>query len=154
MSMMHDSSAWDPPSVPRQPGVVTWFRVYLVAMLLVYVLLAAFGGIMVAMPDLMVDPDASVGSNRPADATEAMIMGAVYLVMGLVLAVGFVVPLLLPRGKVAWVWSLVTICLGLTSPCCMPATIPLLIFWLRQDTRDWYRGDADQAVTGEGWDQA
>jgi hypothetical protein len=37
-----------------------------------------------------------------------------------------------------WVYDIVLICLGMTSVCCMPVTIPLLIFWIKPDAKAWF----------------
>ncbi len=130
---------WDQPTL-QAPGVVTWFKVYAGAMLLLYLFVMGMGVLFLVNPDLMVDPDAGMSSNRPADTAEAVIMGALYLGLGSVFALAFLVSFFLPRSKGTWIYDLVLICLGLTSCCCLPASIPLLIFWIKQETRDWFYG--------------
>ena len=34
-----------------------------------------------------------------------------------------------------WIYDLIIICLGMTSACFWPAVIPLLIFWLKPETK-------------------
>ncbi|MGB7159266.1 MAG: hypothetical protein WBD40_14450 [Tepidisphaeraceae bacterium] len=58
--------------------------------------------------------------------------------MGVPLAAVFGVAPFLPRRPWVWIYDLVLICLGLTSICCMPATIPLLIFWLKPEAKAWF----------------
>ena len=44
----------------------------------------------------------------------------------------------LPRRPWVWIYDLVLICLGLTSVCCLPATIPLLVYWLKPEAKSWF----------------
>jgi hypothetical protein len=37
-----------------------------------------------------------------------------------------------------WVYDLVVICVGMTSFCCMPVCIPLLIFWIKPEVRAYF----------------
>ncbi len=133
-----DESSTTTPS--SQPGVVLWFKIFCGFMLALYLMVAGLGTLMLMMPELLVDPEAGIASNQPADTTEAAIMGGVYLALGGILAVLYVLPFFLPRRKGTWVYNLVMICLSMTSFCCLPAAIPLLIFWIKQETRDWYIG--------------
>ena len=81
---------------------------------------------------MFIEPDADMS------ATEAKIMGAVFLILGLVLFVPYALAPFLPRQSWVWVLGLVLICIGLTSACCLPACIPLLIFWLKPDVKAFY----------------
>jgi len=63
---------------------------------------------------------------------------SMFAAMGLALCAAIGVGLLAPRRKWGWVYALVVICLGLTSCCTMPACIPLLIFWLKPETKAYY----------------
>ena len=78
----------------------------------------------------------------PVDATEdAMalkIMGGMYLLMGLIFAAVFTVGLLSKRQSWAWIYNVVLICLGMGSCLFLPAAIPLLIHWLKPETKAWY----------------
>ena len=38
----------------------------------------------------------------------------------------------------AWIYGMVLICIGLTSPCCLPVTIPLLIGWIKDDAKAYF----------------
>ena len=72
-------------------------------------------------------------------AEELMIMGAVYGVMGVVLTIVFGLGLVFQKGMLGWIWNLVLIAIGLTSCCLWPATIPLMIYWIK---------DKDHIVAG------
>lgn len=69
------------------------------------------------------------------DAGEVVVMGSVYAVMGAVLSVLFVVGFLWRKGNGAWIYQIILIVLGMTSCCTWPATIPLLIYWVKDRDR-------------------
>jgi hypothetical protein len=66
---------------------------------------------------------------------------AVSLVVGCVslpFAAAFVAAFFMPVKPWAWIYHLVLICVGFTSACCMLASIPLLIFWVRPETKAYF----------------
>ncbi len=65
-------------------------------------------------------------------------MGIIYGAIGLGLAVPFTMGAILKPRPWVWIFDLVLICIGMTSPCCMPASIPLLIFWIKPETRAYF----------------
>ena len=109
------------------PPVYKWFVVYCLLMALVYMTTAVMGIVfMFTQPD----PEMS--------AAEAKLMGSVFLILGLVFFVPYALAPFLPRKSWVWVFGLVLICIGLTSACCLPACIPLLIFWLKPEMKTFY----------------
>ena len=87
---------------------------------------------------LFIEPD------RDMSAEEARIMGVVFIILGLVFFVPFALAPFLPHKSWVWVFGLVLICIGLTSTCCLPACIPLLIFWLKPEMKAFYgRGNVN-----------
>jgi hypothetical protein len=113
---------------PRVPPVWPWFITYCVLMALMYLLLAAAGVFLLTA--------APAGRNR--DPVEMQIQGVIFTVMGLPLFAAFAAGPFLPKRPWVWIYNMVLICLGLTSMCCLPATIPLLIFWLKPETKLWF----------------
>lgn len=111
-----------------QPAVMTWYKVYCVLMALLYLMLVAAGVFLI-----IVAP-----SDRDMSAEEAQLMGGIMLFMGIALAIPFLIGVFLPRKPWAWVFGLVLICIGLTSVCCLPATIPLLIHWIKPETKLYF----------------
>ena len=109
------------------PSVHKWFVAYCIFMALLYLVTAVMGIVF-----LFVEPDAEMS------ATEAKIMGSVLLILGLVFFVPYALAPFLPRQSWVWVLGLVLICIGLTSACCLPACIPLLIFWLKPEMKAFY----------------
>lgn len=109
------------------PPVYMWFTVYCILMALVYMTTAIMG-----IAFMFVEPD------REMSAAEAKIMGSVMLIFGLGFFVPYAIAPFLPHKNWVWVFGLVLICLGLTSACCLPVCIPLLIFWLKPEMKAFY----------------
>jgi hypothetical protein len=120
-----------PPGPVERPGVVTWFTAYAVFMAIVYLLLGAFG-----ITVLVVGPEQFAGETNDADAM--MINGIAFTVLGVALCIPFAIAPFLGRKPGVWIFDLVLICLGLTSCACLPITIPLLIYWLKPETKLWF----------------
>ena len=120
---------------PVRPAVVVWFRVYAAVMTLIY-LATTIGSFWLA--SWMADaPDGLRGS----EADERAGMGMMLLVVSLACLVAFGVGLFMPARPWAWVYGIVLICIGLTSCLTMPATIPLIIFWIKPETKAYFGRD-------------
>jgi MFS family permease len=111
-----------------KPGVITWYRAYSALMTLLYLFFVVVGIFF-----LTVAP-----TDRNMSSEEAQITGGIMFFMGIVLAIPFAIGTFLPQKPWAWVFGLVLICIGLTSVCCMPATIPLLIHWIKPETKFYF----------------
>jgi Na+-transporting NADH:ubiquinone oxidoreductase subunit NqrB len=112
---------------PATPPVYKWFVLYCVVMALLYLLAAVMGVVF-----LFIEPD------RDMSALEAKIMGSLFLILGFVFFGAYALAPFLPRKSWVWVFGLVLICIGLTSACCLPVCIPLLIFWLKPEMKAFY----------------
>jgi hypothetical protein len=97
-------------------------------MALLYLLCAVGGAAL-----LLMDP-----GTLGMEPMEAKIQGVAFLVVGALLILPFAAGPLLPRRPWAWIYGLVLICIGLTSCCCLPASIPLLLAWLKPETKAFY----------------
>lgn len=118
-----------PPSVPlTRPTVVRWFYVYCGVLCVVYLAVAGC-----CLPFFLIEP-----AELDMGKTEAVLMGAMMLVMGLVFFVLFLMPFFLPQRPWVWVFDLVLICIGMTSACFLLACVPLLLFWLKPETKAWF----------------
>lgn len=108
-----------------------WFRVYCGFMALVYLLctLGGIGAIVLSMTGQI---------NNNDDRIMLIIQGIIFSVISVPLMIMFAFGLNLPRRKWGWIFGIVLIAIGLTSPCCMPASIPLLIFWMKPELRRFY----------------
>lgn len=117
------------------PGVVKWYRFYAAFLTAVYFILFA-----ACMVGLYFGLRASPGFWREADMPP--FLGYAYLVlfglMSLVLGGGFLASFFIPRKSWAWTYHIVLICLGLSSACFIPICVPLLVFWLRPETKAYF----------------
>lgn len=123
------SQQFQPPK--RVPAVWYWYVTYCVAMLLLYLACAAGGAALLGFAEELAadDPDMS--------ASEARVMGVVFVAISIPLILMYGAAPLLPKGKVAWILGIVNIAIGLTSACCLPVCIPLLIFWLKPEMKEF-----------------
>ena len=103
-----------------------WYRIYCGFMSALYLLVSGLGAFLVIFA--LMNPE-------NVESTEQLITGAIYLAVGVVLLIVFALGLLLPRKPYHWIYGIVLIALGLTSCCLWPATIPLLIFWIKSETQ-------------------
>ena len=113
------------------PTVVTWFRIYCGALSLVYLACIA-GGLFIC---ISVDELA-----RTEDTPRWLLMayGSGLIFLGVVLAAVFAAGVVLQPKPWVWIYGIVLIAIGFSSPCCIPASIPLLVFWLKPDTRVYF----------------
>ena len=109
------------------PPAFKWFVAYCVLMALLYLTMVVMGFVFA-----FIQPDPKMSE------AEARMMGAVIIPVALVFFVPFALAPFLPRKSWAWVFGLVLICIGLTSLCCLPACIPLLLQWLKPEMKAFY----------------
>ena len=105
-----------------------WYRVYCGFMVALY-LVVTIGGIFLAIYQ--------PATNRQS-AQEMLITGVVYAAIGAFCLVIFATALFLPRKPWNWIVGIVAIALGMTSCCFMPFLIPLLIYWLKPETKAYF----------------
>lgn len=105
-----------------------WYRVYCALMVLLYAGVLVFG-IFLARGDF---------STRDYSPQELALTGIIYAVVSTVLLIGFAVALFLPPKPYNWIVGLVTICIGMTSCCFAPFLIPLIIYWLKPETKAFF----------------
>jgi hypothetical protein len=120
-----------------RPPVLLWQNLYCAAMAALYGLFAVGGVLMMIFRQHLVDETNSPG--------ELLIVGLVFVIMGLGLAAPFAVAPFLARRRWVWVLHLVLIAVGMTSCACLPVTVPLLVFWIRPETQAWFDGTAASA---------
>jgi hypothetical protein len=114
-----------------EPKVLFWYRLYCGAMALLYVGCTALAAAVVVWRKELGDGE-SMGSAMFAA------YGAVLIAVSLGLVAAFVATFFLPRKPWAWIAHLVLIALGFGSACCLPACIPLLIHWIKPETKAWF----------------
>lgn len=116
---------------PAKPPVIKWYVVYSIAMALLYIGCTVFGGFL-SFADL-----SSFSAGR--DLMGMKIQGIIMLVVGIPLFFLYAAAPFLPRKPWNWIFSMVLICIGMTSCCCIPACIPLLIFWIKPETKQYFQ---------------
>jgi hypothetical protein len=110
------------------PPVVTWYKVYAGLMAALYLVMAV-GGMTVPLwaPE-------EVDADDPPPWVIALSIGCICLPF----AAAFLAAFFLPRRPWAWIYHLVLICVGFGSLCCMLASIPLLIHWIKPGTKAYF----------------
>src|SRR5262245_38126363 len=102
-----DYPASYPPQPPTRPAVVMWFKIYAGVLVAMYLAMSA-----ISLMFFLMDPvELNLGR------TEALVVGCVILIVGLPLAAASAVPFFAPPRPWVWVYSIVLICLGMTSAC-------------------------------------
>lgn len=114
-----------------KPGVVTWFKAYCGILTFLYLLTS-----LASLPFFIIRPE-----DLEMDRLASLILGAFLLAGGIVLMVASLLPLFLRPRRWVWIYSLVLICLGMTSACFLPMCVPLLIFWFKKETKAYYGYD-------------
>ena len=139
---MNQFEPYQPPAYPtyqpqpdvanmKRPTVWYWFTAYCVGLTLLYIA-CTFGGI--AM--LMFSEEMAADDEERATL---MLVGVVLAVACIPFAMFFAAAPFLPRRKWAWIYGIVAIVIGLTSGCTMIPAVLLLIFWLQDPARQYYR---------------
>lgn len=118
----------EPERCSQRPKVISWFKVYCAFLCLLYLATAAF-----SLFFFLADP-----ADTEMSTVVARITGALLLVLGLGLFGACLLPLILRPRPWLWTYDLVVICLGMTSACILPASIPLLIFWLKPEAKRYF----------------
>ncbi len=119
-----------PSHPPTTPAVVTWFRVYAAVMTFIYMLLLVVAVLMLIFAPSLADEDNS--------EEVLLIQGTVFAIISLPLGGMFIIGAFMPLKPWAWIYGIVLIGLGMTSCCCLPATIPLLVFWIKPNTQAYF----------------
>lgn len=118
------------PSTP--PPVVGWYKAYVAFMAVL-----AFLYILLGLVILRFAPNI-VASSRDTTLVEVKMQALILMIVGIVFFIAYVVALILPKSSGAWVYHLIVIAFGLTNCCLWPATIPLMIAWLKPQTQQWF----------------
>jgi hypothetical protein len=129
-----------PPNLPLEPQpkpqVCIWYNIYCSCFALLYIL-TAIGGLAVAIFATQI-AEASGEPDKQAAASGNFAAGIVMSVISIPLTILFIVGLMIPRKTWGWGYGFIPIAIGLTSPCCLPASLPLMLYWLRADNKRWF----------------
>ncbi|HSK73154.1 MAG TPA: hypothetical protein VK892_15760 [Pyrinomonadaceae bacterium] len=105
-----------------------WYRVYLAFMVFLYLAVIVFGVFLaVARP-----------ATSQYNPNEIFMAGIIYAVVGAFCFLLFATALFLPRKPWGWIVGIVMIAIGMTSCCFLPFLLPLLIFWLKPETKAYF----------------
>jgi hypothetical protein len=134
----YQSPNYPPPPPQRQPfvytgkpGVISWFMAYCVFMAIIYVLVVLVSIWILSSPETFLEDGRHT-------AEEMRIQGIVMGIISIPLTILFAIGPMLPRRPWVWIYDIVLICLGMTSCCLWPATIPMLIYWIKPEARAWF----------------
>jgi len=116
----------------HKPGVIVWYYVYLVFTCLMFFCVVGVGAAFLSGLIPLTAED--------LDGMPPQLIGGIYLGLGLVFLIPFVVAFFLPRRRWVWVYHLVMICIGMTG-CTIVASIPLLIFWIKPEVKAYFNQD-------------
>ena len=105
-----------------------WYRVYCGSLAALYAVVVV-GGLMMTY----FKPGETV-----EEAQQMMITGVVYAVIGAIFFAIFAFAIILPPKPYNWIVGIVMIAIGMTSCCTWPAVIPLLIYWIKPETRAFF----------------
>ena len=109
-----------------KPPVYPYYLAYVIFMALLYL------GVIVMCVGLLV----ATGGQGMKD--EDMVLFLFMPACSLPFLIAYAAAPFLPPAPWAWTYHLVLIAVGLTSACCMPIAIPLLIFWLKPETKAYF----------------
>lgn len=113
----------------------SWFRIYSLFLAFVYFLCVLAG---VAMTGIGIH-HVSNGIKLEDDGEIMFIVFGIFLaITGILLFLPFAAAPFLPRRPWVWLFTLVLICIGLTSPCFLPICIPLLIRWMKPEMKAFF----------------
>lgn len=105
-----------------------WYRVYCGVMTVLYLATIALGIFLAT----------TAPRTRDYSSEETFIMGIVYTVLGVVFLLIFAVALMLPRKSYNWIVGIIMMALGMTSCCFVPFLVPLLIYWIKPETKAYF----------------
>ena len=106
------------------PAVKIYQRIYVILMFLMYAVLFAL--VIAALFN-----QETVSRQFAVEPIELIINLLVFGSLSAALAMVFMLGLFWHRGVGGWIYNLILICIGLTSCCTWPMTIPLLLFWIK-----------------------
>ena len=124
--MIPENDSFSDFIVPAEPGVIKWFKIYCV-----FCCLSNFIGVLVAWWFFLVPPEGM--SEREANFTGVFILGASFFAMA-----AYALPFCVEWRRWVWVYGLVLICFGMTSACLLLACVPLLMSWIKPETKRYF----------------
>jgi hypothetical protein len=119
-----------PPPPAAVPPVLFWYKLTMGLTAVMYVMLGIGSVAALAFADSIADAEMS--------ADEWRLMSVFMIVISMPLATAYALPLFLRPSKGAWVFGIVLMALLMSSCCYWPACIPLIIYWVKPETRAYF----------------
>lgn len=113
---------------PEKPPVWGFYTAYCVAMALMWFML-----VLVGLSFILNGPP-----NREMPPQDAKVMGLIFVALGFALMGPYVAAPFLPRRKWAWGLGFALIILSMSGTCCLPVAIPLLLQWVKPETKAYF----------------
>lgn len=117
-----------PAGGSQAPPVWKWYLVFCVGMAISFLLFVLLGF------DFLLNDQ----RQREMSPEEAQVLGFIFIGMGVVLFTLHAAAPFLPRRRWAWIVGIILIVFSMSSTCCLPAAIPLLIFWVKPENKAFY----------------
>lgn len=126
-----------PAPAPGPPPVWWWYVGYCVLVVLFGLVVGATGLFGLLAPDSMAQQQAGMLEALGMDISPAQIAAnsAMQVAMAAVWILAYSIAPFLPRTPRVWGVHAVLIAFSFTACCCVPAAIPLLVFWMKPETR-------------------
>ena len=115
----------------NRPACVVWFKVYAAMMAFCWLVFAVLGLIFTFSAPALADTDWDMAAD--------MFSGLAFLVAGGGLFLVYALALFLKPRPWVWILDLLLILLGMLSCLLMLFLIPLLIFWMKAETKRYFR---------------
>ena len=112
----------------QRPAVLPYYNAFCAAMVLLYVFTVGLGVFLLAIASDL----------QGSDKEDVIISGIACIITGIPLAIGYAIVPFLRRSRNAWYAGVAAIGLSCSSCCCMPVGIPLLIYWLKPETKAYF----------------
>ena len=118
-----------------KPTVLKYYTAYCVMMGLMYLGVFALGFCL-----LVIDPRAFGINDEQAlrELGALKIQGVMMTGLGAILSIPYLAAPFLPKKPWVWIYGIVLIGIGMSSCCLLPLAIPLLIYWIKPETKYWY----------------
>ena len=72
------------------------------------------------------------------DREESLLAAVILLVVGTPLMFPYILAPFFPRKSWTWIVGIILIAFGMTSACCIPIYAPLLIYWVKPETKQYF----------------
>ena len=105
-----------------------WYRVYVAFLALLYLAVTVFGAMLTIMRP----------ATREYSEQEIVLMGVIYAAIGVVFFLAYTIAIFLPPKPYNWIVGIVMMAISMTSCCFVPFALPLIIFWVKPETRAYF----------------